>query len=171
MMDEKEFLNARMQSSIDSRYALKVAKNNSKKAFIDEYHRANGEFTEDIKGRIRDYKLAQRGILYQSYPDLKVEVMPSDVLDTFLEIKKASKDDFIKFYKSYIDKIEKGYNQDKIDNALRDLKVAYHTYRMCNNSGWKCPQEFITASEMENLYKILNPEEITKQDNVIKIEI
>ena len=170
-MENDNFKAAQAMSASYKQYKLKKMQNDTKKAFVDEYYRANGELTDELRERIREYKLAQRGIFFNNYPDLKVEVAPEDMYRVFLEIKNMSQSNFERFYRSYVDKIEKGYGEDKIANAFDDLKVAYHTYRRCFYPDWKCPHEFITESEMKNLYKLFNPEEAQKQSNIIELDI
>ncbi len=156
MVEESNFFAARLDSTRQKNYKMKVLKNRTKREFIDQYIDTNGKYTEELVKITSNYKLLKRGIMYTSYPELKEDVDLNDIISTFVEIKKDSEKDFIRFYESYTDKFEKGYtNEEIIKNAYRDLKTAYHTYRKCNTHGWKCPDEFITENEMRNLYQIL----------------
>ncbi len=159
-MAEDLFTAARVESVRKKEYKMKVLKNETKRAFIDEYYRTNGEFTEELKKKAIEYKLVKRGINFETYPDLKEEIGLKDVISIFVEIKKASEKDFLRFYESYERKLEKDYiNEEEgkqiISNSYRDLKTAYHTYRKCNTHGWNCPDEYITENEMKNLYLVL----------------
>ena len=159
-MADELFTAARFESIRINEYQMKVLKNETKRAFIDEYQKSNGEFTEELKKKTMQYKLVMRGIRYTNYPDLKEEVTYENMINTFLEIKGNSEKDFIKFYDSYTRKLQTEFNDEEkgkeiTANAYRDLKTAYHTYRKCNTSGWSCPDELVKEVEITNLYNAL----------------
>lgn len=86
------------------------------------------------------------------------------------EIKQNAGTKFIEFYDSYRRKIDMQYFQEYIDNALRDVKMAYQIYRKSNNPEWDSPSEQISITEMENLYSVLTNTNISHDESSIDVQ-
>ena len=82
-------------------------------------------------------------------------ITDTQIEDVYEKIKQNAGTRFIEFYDSYRRKIDMHYFQEYVDNALRDVKMAYQIYRKSSNPDWDSPAEQISISEMENLYSVL----------------
>lgn len=161
-----EFLSSRLQSTISSNYELKQLKNETANKFINIYENNKGKITPELKEAACRYDIAHSGILEYQFEQSQFDAITNEKIEEIHKIiKKNAKSNFINFYKSYRRKIEIGYRKEFIDNALKDLKVAYSIYRKSNNPFWNLTSSQITETEMENLYNLF--EEI-KKDNTPK---
>lgn len=163
---EDNFSKIRMQSTRNTNYTAKTSKNNIKNEFVCEYTKTDYKNTVEIKKIARTFLMLEKGIVPESSPSYRIDIPDKMIPEIFSKIKQGSTNDFIKFYQSYLRKIEFGYNQDIVDSSLEDVKTAYHTLRKCHLGQWECPHNMITIKEMENLYLLLtkdtkdkNPEE------------
>ena len=157
-MDEDNFTRARLESRRASNYEHKTSKNNIAREFIDTYVDAEFKKTKDLEKVASMYALVEKGINLSSYGVIKLEISEKDIRDIYVRIKQNATSNFIKFYKSYLRKIEQGYYPEYVESALQDLKTAYHTLRRTNYFEWNCPDQMITVSEMENLYLLISGE-------------
>lgn len=155
MSEENNFAKARLESIRRSKYDTKTANNNAKRLFVDEYIKAEYKPTETVLKVADICLLLKRGIVVESYPKHDINITNEELEKLFLQIKEGTNKNFIKFYQSYLRKIDLGYVQEYRDAAFEDAKIAYHTLRKCSIPGWECPDERITEAEMENLYNLL----------------
>lgn len=155
MSEGDNFAKARLESIRQSKYNTKTANNNAKRLFVDEYIKAEYKQTETVLKAADICLLLQRGIVVESYPKHDINITNEELEKLFLQIKEGANNNFIKFYQSYLRKIDLGYAEEYRDTAFEDVKTAYHTLRKCSIPGWECPDEIITETEMENLYNIL----------------
>ena len=166
--EEHLFAAWRARSSQMSRYDIKTERNEKKKDFIDEYSKARLGYENNIQKLAQDFLLLERGIMPDSYFGIRNIVSSSEIEEIYEKIKNSANSDFVSFYKSYLKKIEYGYNQDFIDSALEDVKIAYSTLRKCSFLAWDCPDQMITIKEMENLYNILTNNKSCKDSIVVE---
>ena len=154
---EDNFTRARLESQRKKQYMVKCLKNNTTKEFIyryfqtkdtdnlDDLRKATFAYTEARKGNL-DFHLNTLGF---------INIDDDEINRVLLEIKANSSANFKYFYESYRRKLDRGYTSEFVDNALKDLKVAYQAYRKLQNSQWNLEAGQITEKEMENLYNIL----------------
>ena len=166
--EEHPFGAWRARSSQMSRYDIKTKRNENKKEFIDEYSKARLGYENNIQKLAQDFLLLERGIMPDSYSGVRNIASSIEIEDIYEKIKNSSNSNFVLFYKSYLKKIEYGYNQDFIFSALEDVKIAYSTLRKCNFLSWDCPNEMITINEMENLYNLLTNNKSCKDSSVVE---
>ena len=152
---EDNFSKLRMQSTRNTNYTAKTSKNNVKNQFVCEYTKTDYKNTGEIKKIARTFLMLEKGIVPESSLSYRIDISDKMIPEIFYRIKQGSTNDFIKFYQSYLRKIEFGYNQDIIDSSLKDVKTAYHTLRKSHLGQWECPLSMITIKEMENLYLLL----------------
>ena len=164
------FLNARRESSKKCGYDFKTRKNENKRDFVYEYLKDQKGQQSNIQECAQNFLLIHRGINPENYFCARDIVSQERINSIYDTIKETSDLNFISFYMSYLRKIGYGYNQDFIDSALRDVKIAYSTLRKCNFPDWDCPEESITVNEMENLYNILtqNKNSKTQQNKTLE---
>ena len=157
---EYDFLGARLNSTRINKYLAKQSMNNSLRKFISLYTSSDDKTTAEIKEAVCMYKELNRGVLQPFINDSDIEKITDDEVEkVFNETKEKSGKNFIYFYQSYRRKIEKGYNEEFVNNAFSDLKTSYYTYRKANNPLWNLTDCQITEGEMKNLYNILVPEQ------------
>lgn len=167
---EDNFSRARMQSTRNTNYNAKTSKNNIRNEFINAYAKPDYQNEGKIKEIARTFILLERGIVPESCPDYKIDVSQETIKNIFLKIKETSNDNFIKFYESYLRKIELGYREELVESSLEDTKTAYQTLRKCHLFTWECPEKIITIKEMENLYLLLTRNKKDKNDQEKDIE-
>lgn len=165
--EEHPFGAWRARSSQICRYDIKTKRNENKRDFINEYSKARLGYENNIQEQAQDFLLLERGIIPESYRSEKNTVSSKEIEDIYEKIKNSANSNFISFYKSYLKKIDYGYNKDFIDSALKDAKIAYRTLRKCTFLDWDCPDEMITIKEMENLYSILTSAKSHKSSTVV----
>ena len=169
-MAEDNFSNARFESIRKTKYQLKQKKNITSYNLVAEYLKSCGKLTHELQEAAYRYKMAQRNVITllsvpDSFPDIT-----QDVIDAaYNEVKESAVEKFKKFFVSYQDRLQETgeEREERIANALNDLKIAYSTYRKVNVKGWNTPIEQITIPEMENLYNLMNP---TNNDNKAPIK-
>ena len=155
---EHDFIGARLNSTRINKYLAKQSKNNSLRNFVFLYTSSDDKTTKEIKEAVCMYKELDRGVLQPFINDSDIEKISDDEVEkVFNEIKEKSGENFIYFYQSYTRKIEKGYNEEFVNNAFSDLKTSYYIYRKVNNPMWDLTDSQITECEMQNLYNILVP--------------
>lgn len=155
LSEEHPFGAWRANSSQMCRYDIKTKRNENKRDFVDEYIKARLGYESTIQTEAQKFLLLERGINPDSFFGEKKHVSSKEIEDIYEKIRNSVNSNFILFYKSYLKKIDLGYNTDFIDSALKDAKIAYHTLRKSSLLNWDCPEEMITIREMENLYSIL----------------
>ena len=109
--------------------------------------------------------MAQRSVItLLSIPDSFPGITQDVIESAYNEVKENALEKFQKFFVSYQNRLQENSEdrEERIANALNDLKIAYSTYRKVNIKGWNTPREQITISEIENLYNLMNP---TNNDN------
>lgn len=158
------FSDARRESSKKGGYNFKTKKNENKRDFICEYIKYKVGQDSNIQECAQDFLLIKRGINPENYFCERDIASTEEIEIIFDTIKKMADSDFILLYKSYLKKIHLGYNQDIINSALEDVKIAYATLRKCKFPDWDCPKEMITIKEMENLYTLLVPKQGSNTD-------
>ena len=163
------FLEARRRSASIEKYKLKKDKNIITYNVVEQYLKDSGEVTYELQKLIYTYQKVENGRTLSSLQRDKVpETFPEitkEVIDSvFVKIKEQSLEKFNQFFISYQKRLaETGQgSEERIKNALEDLKNAYSTYRKLNINGWNTPREQISISEMQNLYSLINP---TNNDN------
>lgn len=169
-MAEDNFSRARLLSKIATDYQVKQTKNQTSYNLVVEYLKNNGKLTHSLQEATYRYKMGQRSVItLQSVPG-DFPTITQDVIDeAYNEVKEKALVEFQKFFTSYQNRLkETGQDREqRIANALNDLKIAYSTYRKVNIKGWNTPEEQISISEMENLYNLMNP---TNNDNKAPIK-
>ena len=159
-----DFASARLESIRINKYRIKHLKNKVSRDLIFEFLKSKGELTEKLRLLIAKYEMLKKGILSNDFSDSELGKITSEQLNKiYEEITSNANLNFMRFYDSYMRKIDLKYNQEIIDNSLNDLKIAYSTYRKCQNPSWNLTEGQITESEMKNLYNILSQNKIKEQ--------
>ena len=166
---EDNFTRARLESKRKKQYMVKCLKNNTTKEFIYTYFQVrNTDNLDDLRKATFAYVESRKGNLDFHLNTLGFMNIDNEEINRVLsEIKANSSANFKYFYESYRRKIDKGYTSEFADNALKDLKVAYQTYRKLQNPQWDLESSQITEKEMENLYNILTNTK-TQQDSSVE---
>lgn len=168
---ENTFVSERFEATRKNRYLLKKLKNKYSREFINIYTSYDGEINDKLKKIACLYDIVHKGSLNVHIFDSDMEKMSNEhIQQIYLNIKQNADKNFKYFYESYIRKIEKGYEQEYIQNALDDLKNAYYTYRKVNNPSWNLEDYQITESEIKNLYNILIPSSGEKDSDKKELE-
>lgn len=156
---EDNFASARLNSTIAQKYNMKTAKNNNKKAFIEEYYKAKGNVTDALIEQARIYTIIEKGIFPEEATTKEYYPVPitKELIDEiYKKIKLNSKENYIYFYESWRRKIDQGYYQEIVNSAFEDLKIALATYRKCNNPNWNVQMDYVEEGELKNLYLLLS---------------
>ena len=154
---EEQFTKARFEKSVEKKYQRKKLINETKRKFVDEYLKSDGVLTDELKKISRDYALLQKGIDLESAKEMDFEVSDRLIHLIFKSIKEDSKDNFVKFYDSYLKKFTESWKEEYVSSAYEDAKTAYYTYRKLKYKEWKFPQdEKALKSEMENSFLVLS---------------
>ena len=129
----RAFASARLQSTINGKYDGKTRKLVDGYKLIKLYVEAGEDvINDDIRVQAQNYFYSANGINNYEKIDPS-EVSDDRVLNCINGIKQNSTQIFVDFYKSYKNKIDKNYFQEYVDNAFRDLQVAYRLYCLANN--------------------------------------
>lgn len=164
-MAEDNFSSARFESIRKTKYQVKQKKNTTSYNLVAEYLKSSGKLTRELQEATYRYKMAQRSVItLLSIPDSFPGITQDVIESAYNEVKENALEKFQKFFVSYKNRLQENSEdrEERIANALNDLKIAYSTYRKVNIKGWNTPREQITISEMENLYNLMNP---TNNDN------
>lgn len=168
MTEEQEiayrFLEARRRSASIQEYKLKKDQNTITYDVVKQYLNDSGEVTYELQKLIYTYQKVQGGrtlssVEYDKVPEMFPDITKEVIDSILLKIKEQSLEKFNQFFVSYQKRLaETGEaSEERVKNALEDLKNAYSTYRKTNVRGWNTPKEQISISEMENLYNLINP--------------
>lgn len=166
-MEEDNFTRARLESRRASNYTHKTSKNNVARQFVDIYMNPDLQDSTDLQNVANMYLLLEEGIVPSSCTRKSEKISKRELNEIYVRIKQNATSNFIKFYQSYLRKIEQGYYPEYVESALEDVKTAYHTLRKSNLFDWNCPDEMITTSEMENLYLLISGQK--KEGNMTEI--
>jgi hypothetical protein len=129
-----DFIQKRLQVTIDKKYIMKKDKLNSMLDFATEYEKPTNILNLQLLKQyaFKNFMLEQ-GIVSYDNPDFNM--MTEDRMNImYRQITDKSKETFCMFYESYMKKIDNNYFTNEIlNNAFDDLIQAYKLYRLTNN--------------------------------------
>ncbi len=164
MTEENLFAEYRNMSGEQKRYLGKRKKIITAYEFLKTYKELeNGEITDELKIKAQEYFWAQNSIT--CLDDIIPSGVPnSRVINAYNNIKENASTNFIKFYESYMRKIDKNFSEECTNNAVEDMHIAYETYCLANN------MEIVprTNEELKLVYLAIKTKELNNENEIEK---